>query len=429
MDWSYELLTPEEQSFLQGLAAFRGSFTLEAAAAVCLEGEVGHALDLVGRLVDASLVVPRQHEGTTRFRLLETVRQYALERSSDDHRGKPPAEERLTRYVVGLLEATHSAQESALQEWVAALEPERGNVRAALTWSRDEGEHELLLRLVSGAWRSWWVNGDLDEGTKWLETALARSHGTDPALRAASLEGAAGLAWARGDLDRASEHAESALSLFTDLEDRRGEQAALIVLGLIALSRRQYDQGQSAFERCRQLAEQHGPRATLAIAHHNLASVAYGEGELARATTLYRQARSLFEQDDDAYGVALSDLFLGLVDVEAGCHEDAAVHFRVALRVFRRMRFQQYASECLGGFASVVRARKRPQEATRLLAAASVLRKRSGIAAGVASGLWERERDAARSELGEASFVTAWEEGLVLREAEALDRAEFAVAV
>jgi predicted ATPase/DNA-binding SARP family transcriptional activator len=425
MNWSYELLTTEEQTLLRRLAVFSGSFTLEAAAAVCLDGDEARALELVGRLVDASLVVPRQHQGVTRYRLLETLRQYALEQVGDED----GTARRLAEYMLGLVEGTQSDQESSLQEWVAAFEPERGNLRAALAWSRDEEEPELLLRLVSGVWRFWWVNGDLDEGSSWVSTALERALGADPALRAAALEGAAGLAWARGDFEGADSHAESALPLFIDLRDRRGEQAALTVLGLVALARREYVTARSAFERCRELAAQHGPRSILATAHHNLASVAYGERDLARATTLYRQARTLFEQDDDAYGVALSELFLGLVDVEDGRHEEAPVHLREALRVFRRMRFQQYTSECIGGIAAVVRAREQLHEATRLLAAASALRKRSGIAAGVASGLWERERDAARSELGEASFATAWEEGVGLRDEEALDRAELAVAV
>ena len=84
MDWSYELLTPEEQSFLPRLVVFTGGFTLAAAAAVCLDGDSERALELVGRLVDASLVVPRQHDGVTRYRLLETVRQYARERIGDE---------------------------------------------------------------------------------------------------------------------------------------------------------------------------------------------------------------------------------------------------------------------------------------------------------------------------------------------------------
>ena len=427
MDWSYQLLAPEEQSLLPRLAVFSGGFTLEAAAAVCLDGDEERALELVGRLVDASLVIPKQHDGVTRYRLLQTVRQYARERIADQTE-KAETERRLAQYMLGLVERTQSAQVSALQEWVAALEPERGNLHAALTWSRDGGDPEWLLRLVGGVWRFWWVNGDLDEGSTWLETALERDRGSDPALRAEALEGAAGLAWAKGDLERARERAEAALPLFTAARDHRGEQAALIVLGHVALARGHYGRARAVFERSRQLAEQYGPRSTLAVASHNLASVAYGERDLESATHLYQEARALYEQDGDAYGAALSDLYLGLVAVEAGRYEDAAVHFREALPVFRRMRFPQYAAQCIGGIAALVRAREQPQEATRLLAAASALRSRAGIAPTVAATLWEREQAAARADLGGASFATAWAEGLALRDEEALDRAQLAIS-
>jgi predicted ATPase/DNA-binding SARP family transcriptional activator len=427
MDWSYQLLAPEEQSLLPRLAVFSGGFTLEAAAAVCLDGDEVRALELVGRLVDASLVVPTQHDGVTRYRLLQTVRQYARERIGEQSE-TAGAERRLAQYVLDLVERTQSAQQSALQEWVAAFEPERGNLRAALTWSRDGDEPEWLLRLVGGVWRFWWVNGDLDEGTGWLETALELDRGSDPALRAEALEGAAGLAWAKGELDRAREYAEAALPLFTAAGDHRGEQAALIVLGHVALARGQYARGRSVFERGRRLAEQYGSGSALAVAYHNLGSVSYGERDLERATHLYRQARALYEQDGDAYGAALSELYLGLVAVEAGRHEDAAVSFREALPVFRRMRFPQYASQCIGGIAAVARAREQPQEATRLLAAASALRGRAGTAPTVAATLWEREQAAVRADLGEASFASAWAEGLALHDEEALDRAQLAVS-
>ena len=426
MDWSYQLLSPEEQSLLRQLAVFSSSFTLEAAAAVCLGGDEGLALELVGRLVDASLVVPTEHGGVTRYRLLQTVRQYAAEQVGEQNE-RAGAEQRLAEYMVGLVERTHSAQQSALQDWVAAFEPERGNLRAALIWTRDGGEPEWLLRLVSGVWRFWWVNGDLDEGSTWIETALERDHGSTPALRAEALAGAAGLAWARGDLGRAHEHADAALPLFVAAEDRDGEQAALIVLGLVALARREYARGRSLFERCRQLAEHYGPRPYLAMAHHNLASVCYAERDLEGATRMYWQAHALFQQDGDAYGAALSDLYLGLIDVEAGRYEDAAVRFRGALPVFRRMHFLQYASQCVSGIAAVVLAREQPKEATQLFAAASALRGRSGSAPTVATD-WEREQAAARADLGEASFATAWAEGLALPDEEALDRAQLAIA-
>jgi len=427
MDWSYKLLGAEEQSLLRRLAVFSGGFTLEAAAAVCLDGDEVRALELVGRLVDASLVVPAQQDGGTRYRLLETVRQYAEELAGESNE-RAETERRLAQYVLGLVERTQPALLSALHEWVAGFEPERGNLRAALTWSREEGEAEWLLRLVSGVWRFWWVSGNLDEGISWLETALEQDRGSEPALRAEALEGAAGLAWAKGDLERARQHAEDALPLFTAAGDHRGQLAALTVLGLVALTRDQHARARSLFERSRRLADQYGPRPALAVSHHNLASVSYGEGDLDDATRLYRQARSLYEQDGDAYGTALSDLYLGVVAVEAGRYEDAAVRFGQALPVFRQMRFPQYASQCIGGIAAVTLARRQPYEATLLFAAASALRNRAGVAPTVAVTVWEDEQSAARADLGEASFANAWAQGLALSEEEALDRAELAIS-
>jgi tetratricopeptide (TPR) repeat protein len=277
-------------------------------------------------------------------------------------------------------------------------------------------------------WRFWWVSGDLDEGSRWLTAALEQDRGSDPALRAEALEGAAGLAWAKGDLDRAREHADAALPLFAAAGDHRGELAVLTVLGHVALARDQHARARSLFDRSRQLADQYGHRPALAVSFHNLASVSYGERDLERATRLYRQARALYGQDGDAYGAALSDLYLGLVAVETERYDDAAVHFGDALPVFRRMRFPQYASQCIGGIAAVARAHEQPHEATRLLAAASALRNRAGIAPTVAATLEGREQATARAGLGEASFASAWAEGLAWREEEALDRAQAAVS-
>ena len=424
MDWSYQSLAPEEQMLLPRLAVFSGGFTLDAAAAVCVDGEPERALDLIGRLVDASLVVAKEHAGGgTRYLLLETVRQYAREIGET-----AGTERRLARFMLGFVERAQSAQLSELQEWVAELEPELGNLRAALTWSRDDGEAEWLLRLAGGVWRFWWVTGDLDEGRSWLDLALERDRGSDPALRAEALEGAAGLAWAAGDLEQAREHADEALPLFSAVGDHRGEQAALIVLGHVELARDHYARARSLFERSRKLGERYGPRSCLATSLHNLASVAYGRRDLERANHLYHDARVLFEQDRDTYGAALSDLYLGLVAVETGRHDDAAGRFRDALPVFRQMRFPQYASQCIGGIAAVVRAREQPEEATRLLAAASALRGRAGIAPIGPATLWERERTGARTDLGDASFAVAWAEGLDLGDEEAYDRAQLAIA-
>jgi tetratricopeptide (TPR) repeat protein len=426
MDWSYALLSEDERAVLARLAVFVGGFTLEAAAAVCLDGDEERALELVGRLVDASLVVAEEHDGATRYRLLELVRQYAAERL-EARAECDEVERRHAAHMLAFAERAWSLQVTALDRWVAGMERERGNLRAALTWSRDAGEPELLLRLAKAVWRLWWVSGDLSEGRGWLDAALKLGAHLEPELAAEALEGAAGLAWAQGDLDHAREHAQAALSLFTRAGDTRGQQASLIVLGHVALARADFGAAESLFERSRRLALEHGPSADVAVATHNLGSVAFAAGDLERAAGHFEAARSLYQASSDWYGTALSELYLGLVAAEAGRAADAAGHLRRALPTFRSMRFLQYAAQCLDGIAAVVRARGQAREAAALLAAASALRERTSDAPTAAARLRERELAAARAALGEDGFAAAWSQGLALAEHEALDQAQAAV--
>jgi len=369
LDWSHALLSDDERTLLARLAAFRGGFTLAAAAAVCLDGDEERALDLVGRLVDASLVVAEETCGQTRYRLLETVRQYGEEQLAA--RGETGRIRRRHRdYMLLLVEEKAVGQQTRLTGWAEEIGRERANLRAALEWSRDAGEDEELIRLAAAVWRFWWVSGDLTEGRAWLETALERGRDLDPALRARAFEGAAGLAWAHGDLDSAQELARAALPLFVAAEDRRGEESSLIILGHVALAREQFRAARDLFGRARVLAEQ-GRSSNVAVATHNLGSVAFGEGDLERAECLYLQAFSRYGEAGDAYGVALAELYLGLVAVEASRGDEAAGYLRRALPVFREMGFLQYAAQCVDGVAAVALARGRPHEAARLRGRAS----------------------------------------------------------
>ncbi len=305
---------------------------------------------------------------------------------------------------------------------------ERGNLRAALEWSRDSGDGAELMRLATAVWRFWWINGDLSEGRAWLDTAL--EHGPDlaPALRARALEGAAGLAWAHGALERARELAQAALPLFAAADDRRGEVSSLIVLGHVALAREEFRAAEGLFERARELAEQDRLPSSVAVAVHNLGSVAFGEGDLERAERLYLQALGRYREVGDNYGDALSQLYLGLVAAEQRREGEAAACLRAALRVFHEMGFLQYAAQCLDGVAAVALARGRLHEAARLLGSATALRERIGEAPTVAARLRQRELAAARAALGDEAFATLWAEGAALGEHEAFERAQAALA-
>jgi tetratricopeptide (TPR) repeat protein len=220
--------------------------------------------------------------------------------------------------------------------------------------------------------------------------------------------------------------------LFAALGDRRGESAALIVLGNVARDRGDFRAAEGLFVRSRELAEEMGGEVRdvfVAVANHNLGSVALSEGDLERAVGRYRAALSHYRAAADPYGVALTELYLGFVAIEAGRQDDAAGLLARALPVFQEMRFLQYTAECLEGIAAVAHARGEAEEAARLLGAASAVRERTGAPPSpTLARVRERETVSTRAELGESAFAAAWADGRGLREDEAFSRAQRSVA-
>jgi tetratricopeptide (TPR) repeat protein len=226
----------------------------------------------------------------------------------------------------------------------------------------------------------------------------------------------------------AGEIAGTGLAIARQLGELPAEAGFVTVLGHVALAREDFATAGDYFERGRELGEQTNFDSMVAVALHNLGSVAFGSGDLELSAARYREALSIYSASGSEYGIALSELYLGLVAVEAGEYEDAAGCLGRALHTFRQMRFPQYASQCLDGIAAVVRARGDASEAVRLTAAADAVRSRTGQAPTVAARRRERELQAARAELSDTVFATAWNEGAALRERDALDRAERAVS-
>ncbi len=172
IDWSHELLTDDERQFFRELSVFAGGFSLAAAAAVCCDGDVGLALDLVDRLVSKSLVEALSAGGRTRYRLLATIRQYAADRLDDSG----TADRARTRHAItflGLAEREHELQ---------LLAREHDNFRAALDWSLSAGM-DIGPRLVAALGNFWLARGFLQEAGSWLRRALPHA-AADPALHA-----------------------------------------------------------------------------------------------------------------------------------------------------------------------------------------------------------------------------------------------------
>jgi predicted ATPase/DNA-binding SARP family transcriptional activator len=239
LDWSHELLSGEEKKLFERLSVFAGGWTLEAAEAVGVGGSVAESevLDLLSALVEKSLVVPKgSDEEGVRYRLLEPVRQYAMEKLQQS--GEIEAvRRRHAMWYLALAEAAEPELVGAEQEaWFRRLEAEHNNLRAALRWCLDRGEPEFGLRLAGTLGREFWrVRGRLREGLGWLDAALEKGKDASPA-RARALACAGWMAWQWLDFDLSRSLSEEALALARGFGEEQATAAIVLHnLGMVEI--------------------------------------------------------------------------------------------------------------------------------------------------------------------------------------------------
>jgi predicted ATPase/DNA-binding XRE family transcriptional regulator len=312
LDWSYGLLSMAERSLFACLAVFVGGWTLEAAEAVCDAGDEAEVLKQMSALVDQSLVQQQatiQHE--PRFTMLETVREYALERlkeSGDSERLR----RRHASYFLKLAEDAERALQGPLQgAWLDRLEVEHDNLRTALVWSlTTQSDTEMGLQLTGALSDFWYMREHHSESRMWLQSALER--GSDPTLaRAKVLVSAGRLAWFQGELVRSNTLLEESLTLYQDLEDDAGVAWALLCLGRTEISRGNRRRGEALVEESLALLRQQGNMWAIARALIVLGAGALFEDDVERATDKFRESLSICQDLENAEGVALSLLYLG----------------------------------------------------------------------------------------------------------------------
>jgi len=236
MDWSHELLSGQERTLFRRLSVFAGGFTLEAAEAVGSgEGieDVG-VLDLLTSLVDESLVVER--DGETRYRLLETVRQYASEKLEEAGEAEAVRERHATWCLAFAEEAERGLSGSDQAWWLTRLETELDNLRFALQWSLEEHAIAGLgLRLAASLWSFWLMRGYLSEGRNWLESGISRGSPTTTPAKAKALNVNGSLALSQGNYGEAIVSLEQSVDLYRELENSEGIASSLANLGFAAM--------------------------------------------------------------------------------------------------------------------------------------------------------------------------------------------------
>ncbi|MBA3329545.1 MAG: tetratricopeptide repeat protein, partial [Actinobacteria bacterium] len=285
IDWSYDLLRPAEQSLFARLGVFVGGWNLDAAELVCVSDD---GLPALAALLDSSLVGHEADPGEPRYRMLETVREYALERLDADTEAAQ-VRDRHARAFVALAEQAESelvGPEQAL--WHERLEQEHGNMRAALGWLQESDQVELELRLAAALGRFWYVRGHLSEGRRRLEDALGHAGGAAvPELRAKALRTASAIAVIQGDYASARALAEQGLELYRLLGDRLGSVRSLSNLGAILLAEGRAEDAVVALDESVALARDLPERRIAALALNNRGDAALTQGDYDAATTFF----------------------------------------------------------------------------------------------------------------------------------------------
>jgi len=313
VDWSYDLLSEQERTLLRRLAVFAGGWRLEAAEAVCAGPglESYEVLDLLQHLVDRSLVVAEvQSDGTNRYRMLEMLQQYALERLVEQGEADEARRQHAACFLALAEAAVVELRGPSESEWSGRLEIEIENLRAALRWLVAQREAEQALRLGGALWRFWTQRGHLAEGLVWLEQVLAldvgSEGGTVEALRARSgaLNGAGNVALARGEYARAAPFHAEALALRRQIGDQAGEAISLHNLGLVARNLGEPVLAAARFSESLGLFRTLGDTRNAALSLLNLGRLRHDKGDHEGAAELYREGLALFQTVGSAHGVA-----------------------------------------------------------------------------------------------------------------------------
>jgi predicted ATPase len=432
-EWSIGLLTVAEQVLLRALAVFTAGCTLEAAEAVCRADVLGDPIEDIfeglASLVDKSLLRAEAVSDTeTRFAMLRTIHDYARELLAAS--GERAI---LEQSHAAFFEALAADAEPALTgpeqaDWLARLEREHNNLRAALQWTRDSGNLDRRVRLAGNLWRFWYTRGHLSEGRAWLEEALESASGRGEAVPAPDTAkariGAGVLATMQGDYPRAAAHCEESLRLYRELNDRQGMAVALNILGNLAINQGLYDRALRLSEESLTLQRELGHQRGIALALNNLGFVVLQHGNYPRAEALCRESLELARalQDNLGMGWALSNL--GDAAREQGEYGQALARYAEGIPLCHSMGSTDGVASCLEGIASVVGAQGRHKWAVRLCGAAAALRGAIGAALPSAGrAAYDQTLASARATLGAEEFAAAWESGHGLSEEQAIEEA------
>ena len=426
LDWSFSLLSPGEQILFRTLSVFAGSFPLEAAESVGEDLGRAYVTDLLGSLVEQSLVAADTDAGGgVRYRMLEPVRQYAqgkLEESGEEERVRG----RHAEYYLALAERARPELQGPHQaEWLDALAREHDNVRTAITCLLNLGEPERVARIGWGIYDFWLRRGYTGEGLRWMEQVLVEG-GALPALtRSRSLWVISALSFVRGELDRAVAVAAESVAAARAAGDPETLAYALEMQGVAAVSRGDLYTAKAALPEAQRLFRERGDPHGVSSGLYGLANLALARGDDDEAMRLIGEGEAISRE------VGNWNMLATCLDMQAmstrleGDDVRTAELLRESVGIAGMLRDDFNAVYCATGLAGVAARQGRAERAARLFGAADALSEKTG--AQVSWSVWRslNERDLASTHemLDPEAFAEAWAWGRAMSLEEAVAEA------
>ncbi len=431
MDWSHDLLEPAERTLFRRLSAFAGDFSLEAAEAVCSGGGIGaeDVLDLLSGLVDKSLVVVERGEEETRYRLLETVRQYAREKL--DEAGEEGAiRDRHADFFFAMAEEAEPELAGAEQEaWMERLNVDRHHLWDALGWLAKRGGAAKGLRFITALGRYLRLGNHYGEGRPRISAVLAL-----PAVKARTRERAEALFHFGEMVGRQHDHEEGhriheeSLSIRREVGDEPGVALSLRHVSQFYIETEEWEEARRLLEESLEIERglgDHDGGHGLANSLFFLGWLDHFEGENAAARERLEEAVEIFGRLGDAFYAGACVYFLGRVATDLGEFDLARERFAQGMEAVRVSQFYWVAPYLLCSVARLAAARGRAHRAVKLAGATEGQREAMGmpLPAAWTSDL-ERKLAPPRAALGERRAAAAFEEGRAMTMEEALSELE-----
>jgi predicted ATPase/DNA-binding SARP family transcriptional activator len=423
--WSYELLEPDLKLLFARLAVFLGSFSLEAAEEVC--GAPTLDLDIfegVTRLVNKSLLRCEELGEEVRFRMLETLREYGLERLKESGEETAVRDRHAEHYEAFVKKAAPELVRAEQANWLDRLEREHENLRAALGWYLAQAQADKVIHTGWALWRYWWVHGQPSEGQSWLERALVMGEHLSDEARAQGMVVLALMLFLRGELAQASCLLEESLKLSSSMTLALRVMAH-VLCGHAAFGQDDYPTARHHFDEALALSQAANESGWSGATLSGIALIELRQGDFAAAATHLEEGEALLRASGDLFYLATNLNVQGLMMLVQRKHAQAESSFRESLALAHRIRMTLATTHVLIGLACSAVMSGHGEEAARLFGAAEALRELGGIHHFQAEGirlLYEHHVAVLRDKLGEETFAREWALGrrLPLDEAVAL---------